>query len=207
MSTLTMTIPNGLPSGAKTGAATRNVGTCGVCDDAMLLVQLDRRNVDLVRGQLDGFLEVRIVALALQFRVGHDSNRTVRARAVDTEEFASPVFDPDEAELRISRLGAEIGDDAREQTLAPDLFGEVVDRIDPAVETGEHHSVHRRMIRECRDIGTRAGHVRLQVRGEQPRMRLDAVEHARQQRLFQVAIAQPSDRGDRGRNQQDHRDG
>jgi hypothetical protein len=38
-------------------------------------------------------------------------------------------------------------------------------------------------------------------------MRLDAIEHARQQRLLQVAMAQPSDRGYRERNQQDHRDG
>ena len=30
MSTLMMMMPNGLPSGAKTGVATRNVGTCGV---------------------------------------------------------------------------------------------------------------------------------------------------------------------------------
>jgi hypothetical protein len=38
-------------------------------------------------------------------------------------------------------------------------------------------------------------------------MGLDAIEHARQQRLFQAVVAQPSDRGDRDRNQQNHRGG
>ena len=30
MSTLTMTMPNGLPSGVMTGVAIRKIGTCGV---------------------------------------------------------------------------------------------------------------------------------------------------------------------------------
>src|SRR3954465_12813446 len=38
-------------------------------------------------------------------------------------------------------------------------------------------------------------------------MRLDAVAGPLQQRLFQVAIAQPSDRGNRDRDQRNHRDG
>ena len=38
-------------------------------------------------------------------------------------------------------------------------------------------------------------------------MRFDAVEDPRQQRLLDAAKAEPSDRGDRDRNQQDHRDG
>src|SRR2546430_11732459 len=38
-----------------------------------------------------------------------------------------------------------------------------------------------------------------------PRMRLNAVAGAQQQRLLQVAIAQPADRGYRDGDQQDHR--
>ncbi|MEH2531022.1 hypothetical protein V1274_002031 [Bradyrhizobium sp. AZCC 1614] len=38
-------------------------------------------------------------------------------------------------------------------------------------------------------------------------MRLDAVAGALQERLFQVVIAQPSDRGNRERDQRNHRDG
>ena len=131
MSTLTMTMPNGLPSGAKTGVATRNVGTCGVSMTPYSSIQVDRRDIDLVGGQLDGFLEIRPVALSLQFRVGHDPNRAVRARAVDAEDFASAVFDPDDAELRIGRLGFEIGDQIGSASRSRQCrFGEVVDRID-----------------------------------------------------------------------------
>jgi hypothetical protein len=49
--------------------------------------------------------------------------------------------------------------------------------------------------------------VGLQFGGDETRMRLDAIEDARQQRLFQVAIAQPADRGYCDRDQKDHREG
>ena len=52
-----------------------------------------------------------------------------------------------------------------------------------------------------------AANVGVQFGRDEPGVRLDAIEHARQQRLFQVAMAQPSDRGYRERNQQDHCDG
>ena len=52
-----------------------------------------------------------------------------------------------------------------------------------------------------------AANVRIQFGGDESGMCLDAIEHARQQRLFQVAMTQPSDRGYRERDQQDHRNG
>ena len=67
--------------------------------------------------------------------------------------------------------------------------------------------VDRRQALKGRNVAGAAANVGIQFGGDEPGMRLDAIEHARQQRLFQVAIAQPSDRGYRERNQQDHRDG
>ena len=161
----------------------------------------------MVRPQLDRFLEIGALAFSLQFGFGNDAHRAVRARPVDAEEFAPAVLDPDEAEHRIGRLGAEIGDQTRLQALAPGRFGEVVDRINSAIEMGQHHAMRGGVRGERRDVGPRATHIGLQIRGDQPRMGLDAIEHARQQRLFQAAVAEPSDRGDRDCDQQDHRAG
>jgi len=58
-----------------------------------------------------------------------------------------------------------------------------------------------------RDIRTRPADIGLKFRGNHPRMGFDPVEDARQQRLFQTAVAQPSDRGDCDRDQKNHRDG
>ena len=60
---------------------------------------------------------------------------------------------------------------------------------------------------KARDISGRAGRVVFEVGRYLPRMRLDAVAGAQQERLFQVAIVQPSDRGNRDRDQRYHRDG
>jgi hypothetical protein len=41
----------------------------------------------------------------------------------------------------------------------------------------------------------------LKIRSDEPRMCLDAIEHAGQKPLFQAVIAQPPDRGYRDHNQ------
>ena len=70
-----------------------------------------------------------------------------------------------------------------------------------------HQPLQRRGGAKPGDIATSPRDVGFEVGGDQPRMGFDAIEDARQQRLLHAAIAQPSDRGDRDRNQQDHRDG
>ena len=67
--------------------------------------------------------------------------------------------------------------------------------------------MQRRRGTEACDISGRAGRIVFEVGRDLPRMRLDAVAGALQERLFQVAIAQPSDRGNRDRDQRNHRDG
>ena len=52
MSTLTMTIPYGLPSDVMTGVAICMIGDLRRLDDAVLFVQMDRRDIDLIRGSL-----------------------------------------------------------------------------------------------------------------------------------------------------------
>jgi hypothetical protein len=55
--------------------------------------------------------------------------------------------------------------------------------------------------RKRRNVGARAADIGLEIGRNELRMCLDAIERARQQRLLQAAIAQPSDRGYRDRNQ------
>ena len=108
-------------------------------DDAVLLVQTDGRDVYFIRGQLDGVLEIWRIALSLQLRVGHDSNRSVRSGAVDANDLALAVIYPDEAELRIGRLERHLGSQSGREPLAPGLSGGLIDRIDAAIETCAHH--------------------------------------------------------------------
>ena len=128
-------------------------------------------------------------------------------RTIDANDFASAILDADDAELRVSRLGFEFGQQALRELVVPGLFGEAIDRIDAAGETRPDQPVQCGRGPKACDVAARAAHMGLQIGGDEPRMRLDAVEDARQQRLLDAAIAQPSDRGDRDRNQQDHRDG
>ena len=72
---------------------------------------------------------------------------------------------------------------------------------------GADQSVQRRCGTKARDISGCARRVVFEISRELPRMSLDAVAGALQERLFQVAIAQPSDRGNRDRDQRNHRDG
>ena len=82
--------------------------------------------------------------------------------------------------------------------------------IDAVIATGEmgaHQPLQRRGGAIAGDIAASPRDIGFEVGGDQPRMGFDAIEDARQQRLLYAAIAQPPDRGDRNRNQQDHRDG
>ena len=93
------------------------------------------------------------------------------------------------------------------QPLAPERLRGLIGRIDAAIEAGAHQAADRRQAVKGGNVAGPAANMRVQFGGDEPGMGLDAIEHAGQQRLFQIAMAQPSDRGYRERNQQDHRDG
>ena len=101
----------------------------------------------------------------------------------------------------------EIRDQPGLQALAPRGFGDVIDRINAAIEVGLHHSVRRRIGAECHDVQAGPAHVRLQTGGNKAGMRLKVIENARQQGLLQIMIIHPSDRRCSSCNQRDHRGG
>ncbi len=178
----------------------------GRFDDTIFLIEVDGRNVDLVRRQADGFPEISPVALLLQFGIGDQPNGSVRPGTIGTNHFASAILNADDTKLRVGRLGLEFGQETRRDPLAPCRLGEAVDGIDAACLMRANEAVYCNRGPEAGDVAARAAHVGLQVGRDELRMRLDAIENARQQRLLQAAIAQPADRGDCDRNQQDHRE-
>ena len=97
-------------------------------DDTIVLVQVDRRDGNFVRSQFQRVVEEGAVAFPLQFRIGNNSDFSIRARTIDADDLALSVLDPDEAEFRIGRLGVEFRDQSGEQAFAPGCLGDVIDR-------------------------------------------------------------------------------
>lgn len=125
---------------------------------------------------------------------------------VDPQDFAPAILDANDAKLRVGGLGLELGHQTLCHPIVPGIFGKVVDRIDAASKVRADHSVQRGCGSEARDIAAGAANVGLQVGGEKRCMRLYPIQHARQDRSFEVAIAQPADRKHRDRHQHDHGD-
>ncbi len=164
------------------------------------------RDVNSVRSQADRIPEVGRIADLPHLAFRNDAHRAIRSGAVDANELPVAVLYPDEPE-RMGRLERHLGSQPGSQPLAPERLRDLIGRIDAAIETGTHQAMDRRQAVKGGNVAGSAAHMRVQLGGDKPGMRLDAIEHAGQQRLLQVAIAQPSDRGYRERNQQDHRGG
>ena len=176
-------------------------------DQSVAAPEIERRNVDLSGPERERFREIVSVASLLQSLFGNDPNRVVRSHAVDADNLTAVVIKADDPKHRIGGLGFEFRCKAGRYPVAPRLFGDAIDRVDAASLSGADQSLQRRRRTKARDISGRAGCVIFEVGRHLPRMRLDAVAGAQQQRLFQAAIAQPADRGNRDRDQRNHRDG
>src|SRR6516162_4565003 len=122
-------------------------------DRAVLLVQIERRYIEIIRAKFQRLGKIWLVGLLLQFSPGNDTHRSIRTGAVDPNNLAPAVLDTDDAELRIGRPKLEIGDEAVRQAFAPSLFGNVIDGIGPAIEPCGHQSLHGGAAWENRDIG------------------------------------------------------
>ena len=113
-------------------------------DGAVLLIEVDGRDIDFILGQLDRFLEVRPVALALQLRVRDDSNRSIGTRAIDADELAPTVVDADKTELRIGRLGTEFHDQPGQEVGVPGTFRKMIDGVYSAIDMRADHAATAR---------------------------------------------------------------
>ena len=176
-------------------------------DLAVAATEVERRDVDLRRSQPGRFLEIAAIVSLQQVFLGYDPNRFVRPRTVDTDELAAIVVQADDPHHRVGRFGFELCRKTGRQPLTPCLLGNAVERIDAARPARADQSVQRHGGTKAQDISGRAGRIIFEVGRYLPRMRLDAVARALQERLFQVAIVQPSDRGNGDRDQRHHRDG
>ncbi len=117
------------------------------------------------RPQLDRFLEVgRARPFAAVLRLGNEPDRSVRARAVDPDDFAAAVFDADDAELRIGGFGFEFGCNTACDPFPPCRFGDAVDGIDPAGQMRAYQSVQRGRGSKAGDVATGARARRIRSR-------------------------------------------
>ena len=106
-----------------------------------------------------------------------------------------------------SRLGVEFSRQPFCDSLVPCLLGDAIDGINAARQMPTDQPIQCSRISKAGNVGRRVAHVGLKIGGDQPRMRLGAIEDTRRNHLLQAAIAQPSDSGHRDRNQRNHRDG
>jgi hypothetical protein len=111
-------------------------------DDAVFLIELHGRDIDLISRQSDRGLEIRPVAFPLQLALRHNANGTVATRAVDSHDFAPAVAEADDAELEIGGLGRELRHVARGHALPPGVLARAVDGIDSARQAGTNDAVH-----------------------------------------------------------------
>ena len=137
-------------------------------DDTILLIEIKCGNVGLIGRQADRLLEVAAVALALQLRIGNQPDGMVRARTIDTNDFASAILDADDPELRVSRLGFEFGQQALRELVVPALFGEAIDGIGAAGEMRPDQPVQCGRRPKACNVAARAAHLGLQIDGEEP---------------------------------------
>ncbi|MGY3122029.1 hypothetical protein ACVWXQ_005966 [Bradyrhizobium sp. S3.14.4] len=151
------------PKQGRRDAQGRNIGHL---NHAVVDVQFDRGDADLVFCQLDRRLEEGALALVLQGIVGNCSHRSVRAGAVDAQIL--DAVGTDDTEFCVGRVGADVGHEARQQAVAPGLLREVIDRIDPVVEMGIDHAARGGTGAERRNVGAGAVHMRFELRGQEP---------------------------------------
>jgi hypothetical protein len=136
----------------------------------------------------------------------NDAHGAVRSGAVDANDFPMTVRDAYKSQ-RIGWLERHLGSQPAFQPLAPERLRGLIGRIDSAIEAGAHQAGDRgEAVKGC-DVAGGAADVGIQFGCDETRMGFDAVKDARQQRLFQIMIAEPSDRRHRDRHQQNHRDG
>ena len=175
-------------------------------DDTVVRLQFNMRDVNSVRCQADRIPKIWLIADAPQLAFGNDAHGAVRSGAVDANNLPMAVLHPYQPQ-RMDRPERHLGGQPTSQPLAPERLRNLIGRIDSAVEACTHHATDRLQTLKGRNFAGAVASVGFQFGGDKPGMRLDAIEDARQQGLFQVAIAQPSDGGYRERNQQDHRGG
>ncbi|MGY3032639.1 hypothetical protein ACVIIV_001809 [Bradyrhizobium sp. USDA 4354] len=185
-------------------AKSRNVRLRGA---ALPRGEIDGRNIDLARRQPYRFLEIGSLALALQFVVGDDPGRSIRAGAIDADQLALVIVQTDNSKLPIAGLGIDLGRKPRRDALAPGLFRDAVGSVDSSAEASADQAIDCRGGAIAGQIAASAGDVRFEIGRQQARLGFDPLQDPRNDGLCRVAIAQPSDGGHGDRYQQDHRDG
>jgi hypothetical protein len=130
-------------------------------------------------GQPDGFLEKGAVTPSLQFCLGNAANRSVRAAAVDAEDFAPAIIEADNAKLRKSGFGLKFSRKTRCDPFMQCFFGDAVDGIDAPRQTRADQRVQRGCGSKADDIAVSPGDVGFEIRRDQPGLRLDAIEDLR----------------------------
>ena len=173
-------------------------------DCPVVLVEVDRRDIDLAGRQRDRLREVFAHGAPLQLGVGHAPHAAAGAGAVDAQDLAPAVGDADHAELEVGRLGAKLGHETIGQAVAPLRFAAAAGRIDAARDARANQPFERDRRAESDDVGARAARIGLQLRRQGARMRPDAVDLAGQDGGLDAAIGQHADGRHRQQHQNDH---
>ncbi len=172
-------------------------------DRTVVPIELDRRDVDFVRGEPDRSGEIVPIAHSLQLGIRNDPDCPILARTIDANDLASAVVDADDTELRIGGFGRELGRIARGHAVPPSFLRRAVDGVDAAAQSGAYDSVQRHGRAETGDVGSCAADIDRHLGAEQTGVRFDAFQGTRQSCRIEIAVGQPAD-GDGGDDHQPH---
>src|SRR5262245_59922906 len=124
------------------------------------MIEVERGNIDLAEGKAGRFLEIGLLPLLLQLRIGDETNRDVRPGAVNPDEFEPADVNGDDTELRIFRLGFKFRHQAFGQPVVPGRFRVAVYRIDAAGRSRANEPIEGCSRPETCNITARAAHMR-----------------------------------------------
>ncbi len=129
--------------------------------------EIDRRKRKSRRAPAVSCPKVGSVALALQFAVGDDPCRSIRAGAVDADQLALVVVESDDAKLPVAGLGLDLGREPRRDALAPGLLRNAVKGVNTSAEAGADQAVDGRGGAIADQIAASSGNIGFQTGRQQ----------------------------------------
>ncbi len=172
---------------------------------AMLLVELDRRNVNFAGWQHDAAAEIATVALGRELLLRHNARGMVRSGAVDADDLAAAIGEADQAKLLDGRLGLRLREIDALDALAPDLGRSAADRIVASGLDGAHQRVMGGHRAHAEHVAAQTAQIDVEHAEPGARLGAEPLQCRRHHRRLDAVIADQSRR--RGaEHQPGHRD-
>jgi hypothetical protein len=144
-------------------------------------------------------LEVVLITVALQLRVGRGAACATCSRTVHADDFAPAIRSTDDPPFVVPRLGGQFRRKPRRQ-LAPLGRREDVRGIGNVAGTATRHLLHG----EGQHIRSRSTHDGLKLGGQKLDVTVEPLQRTRHRHIQEIAVGQDPGHGDGEQNQRHH---